>query len=181
MAIETIIFLFGGLLLLAGLTGGGIQLRELNIPSIGGLPRIACLVLGPLFMALTFMIEIPAPPTLQPLISPPQNPNMIHFRIEDQLGENQISEQVTIIIDDREVGNITVSSDYPTAALQVTVPQEGRFSYHLRATAIFLENNENIEYSGVGNGFINVVKDKRFELKGGISGTIWQASLEEIQ
>lgn len=56
MTLQTLSFGFGALLLLAGLLGGGIEIRELKIPRISPPIRVASMVLGVIFLGLAFII-----------------------------------------------------------------------------------------------------------------------------
>jgi hypothetical protein len=180
MTIEMISFLFGCLLLLAGLLGGGFQIREISFPSIKGVPRAACIVAGVVFMGLGFGngvqtgIANPSSPISE------NTPSPVQFRIFDELGEGQVSEQVNVIIDDQEVGTITVSAAHPNSDLLVTVPYEGRHSYMVAANALVLnEDGSSVNYEGVGSGFVNVTQGKQFSLQGAYSGDSWAVSLVE--
>ena len=74
---------------------------------------------------------------------------------------------------------MTVSALHPKSMLKVKVPRAGRYSYSLAANAIFNVEEQPKEYSGVGQGQINVEQGKRFSLQGAISGETWIASVVE--
>lgn len=65
MALDTIAILFGGLLLLIGILGGGFEVRELKLPKVGGFVRVASFVVGMLFILI--------PVLTPPLENLPQN------------------------------------------------------------------------------------------------------------
>ena len=52
MTLEIVCFLFGALLLLAAIIGGGFELKELKIPKLAKSARIFAFVLGVLFVVL---------------------------------------------------------------------------------------------------------------------------------
>ena len=52
MTTETLSFIFGGLLLLIGLLGGGFELKELKLPKVGWSTRIMAFMTGLIFMAI---------------------------------------------------------------------------------------------------------------------------------
>src|SRR5277367_3968551 len=123
MSIETASFIFGGILLLVGVLGGGFEVKELKIPKVGmGVRTLASLV-GLLFVALGFgtnaqnsgKTAAPAPAyASQPVYasqasfqSPPEAP--VEFIVVDDLSPSEISEQVTLIVDGKNVGNLTVN------------------------------------------------------------------------
>ena len=57
MDITTIGVLVGALFVLIGLVGGGLAIREINIPTIPRSARIACVVAGVLFVGLPFAYD----------------------------------------------------------------------------------------------------------------------------
>lgn len=60
----------------------------------------------------------------------------VHFTVRDQLGENQISEQVTIILDGRRVGDLTVNADYPETRVEISVSEAGRHDYTVDVSSL---------------------------------------------
>lgn len=97
----------------------------------------------------------------------------------DQLGQGQLSEQVTVLIDGKNVGNLTVNEQYPTSSLTVTVPHSGQHSYTAEAAAVFDIQGNPVEYTGAGQGMINVQRGQVYSLRGSISGNTWLVSIEE--
>lgn len=55
MTLATMSFILGAILLLAGIVGGGIEVKELKIPTISGTTRIGATVAGLGFVILGFM------------------------------------------------------------------------------------------------------------------------------
>lgn len=183
MTLESISFIFGGLLILLGILGGGFELRELKVPQIRGFSRFMCLTGGSFFIFLGIGIALEfkdfSGNTLQS--SKNGNSRLVYFTIRNQLGEAQISEQVRVVIDDKLVGSITVSPEHPSSEISIATPQEGRYSYQLSVTAYFRDEKGNyFEHSGLGSGYINVRSGKIFSIIGQINGGTWQAWLEEI-
>lgn len=170
MTPDIISFVFGAFLILIGLLGGGFEVRELKIPKVGSGVRILTIGAGLTFIILGIGI--------QPNGSPGKaNSSPVYFTISDNLGEEQVSEQVTVVIDGRNVGDLTVNEEYPSSSITVTVPQEGRYSYTLDASAVFKGSTR--EFSGVGQGTIDVKADKAFTARGCVSGSTWIATLME--
>jgi hypothetical protein len=180
MSIDVLAFAFGGILLLVGILGGGFELKELKVPRVGGLIRLVTLLAGSCFITLAIglhsSVKEPASPTNIPVVTgdagkqtpPPTSAkeDPIDFTIHDQLGENEVSEQVTILLDGRRVGTLTVTEEYPDAMISVSVPQTGRYSYTAEATTAFNIDGERHDVIGAGQGTINVKPGKSFDLRG---------------
>lgn len=185
MNADTAIIAFGSLLILLAILGGGFQAKEINIPTIGAKTRGFCGCLGAAFVAVGIFL---APGTVKPTGYTTFNPSsapspapgkaFVTFRIHNELGVGEISEQVRIILDDQMIGTLTVSTVHKQSELLATVPQEGRYSYQLSATAVFLmEDGSTREYVGTGAGYVNVAANANFSLEGDISGETWLAHL----
>lgn len=121
------------------------------------------------------------PPTPTLTVQPTANPgaNSIDFTIVDQLGPNQISEQVAVVIDGRSVGTLTVDTYHPTATLSVTVPDSGRYSYSASAEAVFNIQGKPMQFFGTGQGMVSASSGTNFELQGSFSGNTWYVTLVE--
>jgi len=189
MNVQVIAFAFGGVLLLISVLGGGFELKELKVPKVGVGVRVLSAAVGILFVCLGFSgsdagmsqsSSANASGTTKVLAANPP-PEPVEFFLTDQLGEDEISEQVTVLIDGKNVGNLTVSQSYPNAQLRVTVPQPGQHSYAAEATAVFDDNGDTFEYTGAGQGMINVRAGKIYSLRGSVSGNTWLVSVEEEQ
>jgi hypothetical protein len=131
------------------------------------------------YVGLTMKSEETAKTDLNVPISNASSSNQIEFRIHDLLGANQISEQITIIIDGKNVGNLTVNEQYPSSNLLVNVSQTGQHSYTLETHSIFNVDGTQQEFVGAGQGMINVENGKNFDLIGSIAGTNWILSMVE--
>jgi len=176
MGIDTVVFIFGGILLLIGILGGGFELKELKIPQVSLVPRLLASIVGLAFIGVGIEMTGRVKPN-EPGI--PSQPPPIEFTVRDHLGENQVSEQVTIIIDGKPVGNLTVNEQYPYSEIRVTVPRNGKYSYTIDARAVFRSDEELIEYVGAGQGMINVAPQKSFDLQGTVSGETWLVVMVE--
>jgi hypothetical protein len=176
MSSELLSFIFGGLLFLIGIIGGGFEVKELKIPKVAWPTRCAALAAGLFFIGLS--ANIPDAVSRAPLTPPVQaQAQPVTFTIADQLGDGQVSEQVTILLDGRRVGTLTVNQHYPYSELSVTVPRAGQYSYTAEAAAVFDIEGELIEYYGAGQGMIEVEADKVFDLMASFSGNTWLISL----
>lgn len=177
MTPELLLFIFGALLILIGILGGGFDVKELKIPKVGAGVRI-CAILGGLFF-IALGIGIQASGSTPGSSNSSGSPSPVNFMIYDDLGEGQVSEQVNVLIDGRFVGDLEVNQRNRRCRLPVFVPQEGLHSYHLESSAIFRFDGANREFTGVGQGTIDVRPGKVFSARGGVSGDTWLVSLEE--
>lgn len=100
--------------------------------------------------------------TNQQTINQPTTPVPVQFMIYDNLGTNQINEQVSIAIDGKDVGTLIVDVNNPHSNLPVTVSQEGKHSYSATSYLIVNNNGQSITYYGNGQGYINVASGKNF-------------------
>ncbi|RZB28978.1 MAG: hypothetical protein AEth_01582 [Candidatus Argoarchaeum ethanivorans] len=173
--IEIIVFIFGGFLLLIGILGGGFEVKELKIPKVGPGARIVSIIAGLIFILLAFGLTETSPLPQ----SDGSNNGPVDFTIYNSLGEGQISEQVTVVIDGKDVGTLTINEHYPNSRLKVTVPKPGQISYSLVSAAVFDINGELFEYNGVGQGIITVEQGKDFSLYGSVSGNTWLITIIE--
>jgi hypothetical protein len=182
MTADTVLFVLGALLLLTGILGGGFEVREIKIPLIRGAARmLACIAgLGLIVMGMQMQKSDQNSANAGVDESGSRNSSMTSFTIRDRLGENQVSEQVRILIDGRDVGTISVNEHYPDAMITATVPTDGQHSYVLEARAVFDVNGDLLEIVGVGQGIISVNKGKEFELMSSFSGNTWLAHMQEI-
>lgn len=178
MKLSLVAFLFGVILLATAILGGGFELKELKMPKVGWVARLISAFVGTFFIVVGIGME-PAP-DLTPT-STPSTPsrNAVEFVIFDNLGEGQVSEQVGVVIDGKVVGTITVNEHFPESAIRVSVPSSGKYSYTVEANAVFNVDNEQIVYTGVGQGSIDVQNGDKFELTGSVSGSTWLLTLQE--
>ena len=58
MSLETMAFVLGGALIAAGLFGGGLEIKELKLPQIGGAARVIAACVGIAFVALALAINL---------------------------------------------------------------------------------------------------------------------------
>lgn len=182
MTADIVLVVLGTLLLLTGILGGGLEVRELKIPQIKGAARMLASIAGAGLIALGMQMQPTdrSPVSAKRDDSVPLRSSMTSITIRDRLGENQISEQVRILIDGRDVGTISVNEHYPVAMITAIVPSDGKHSYFLEARAVFDFNGHLREIVGVGHGMISVSSGKEFELISSFNGNTWLAHMEEI-
>ena len=185
MSIEIASFVFGGILLFVGLLGGGFEVKELKIPKVGTGVRILAALLGVVF--ITVGIGSHADDSPKPVNNndnnlvhagpPPDVP--VEFNLIDDLGQGEVSEQVTILIDGKDVGNLTVNQEYPHCKIRVTVPRAGQHSYTAEATTTFSSPQGQFGYNGAGQGMIDVQPGKTYSLRGSVTGNALFVSIEQ--
>jgi hypothetical protein len=73
MAIQLAVFAFGGLLMLVAILGGGFEVRELKVPTVGRSSRLVACMCGMLFVVLSLHLDRPATPEPQPAAPQAQN------------------------------------------------------------------------------------------------------------
>ncbi len=178
MTIEFVAFALGALFLLTGILGGGFELRELKIPRVGWIARTFSTVAGVVLILLGIGMSTQSLPE-----NPEAPPAAATFRIIDELGDNQLSEQVIVLLDGKRVGNLTVSAEFPYSEMTVTVPEAGQYSYTVEATAYFSNatTGKVFSYTGVGQGMIRVDEGTSFRLAGSTSGNSWVVTLVEFE
>jgi len=109
--------------------------------------------------------------------APPEKP--VDFLVVDDLGQGQISEQVTLLIDGKNVGDLTVDREHPHSSIKINVSKAGQHSFHAEADAVFNDNGARLAYAGTGQGMIDVQANEKYSLRGSISGNTWLVSLEQ--
>lgn len=188
MSIEIVSFVFGGILLFVGVVGGGFELKELKVPKVGMGVRVVSTIVGFLFVCLGFGANSnsASKPTVPDAVTPPpvyasQPEGPVEVMLVDDLGQGEMSEQVTVLIDGKNVGNLTVNGDYPHSSLRVSVNKPGQHSYTAEAAAVFNVQGYPMQYTGAGQGMIDVESGKTYSLRGSISGNTWLVSLEQDQ
>jgi hypothetical protein len=182
MSADALLFAVGGLLLVTGLLGGGFELRELKIPKVGRIARVCATGAGGLCILLglglsTAVTETPierADATTGPVASPtpgetPDEP--VHFVIRDELGDAQVSEQVSVVLDGRRVGDLTVNSEYPQSQLELTVDGGDRLDYTISASSLEYDAAGDAVYrDGSGQGSFVPEAGASYHIEYGESG-----------
>jgi hypothetical protein len=176
--VPIVAFAFGGILLLVGVLGGGFEIKELKVPKVGAGVRVLSTIVGVLFVCLA-MADEPDKPGPVVHAGEPGHPAPVEFTLSDQLGDGEICEQVTVLVDGKDLGNLSVSEQYPNARLRVAVPEPGQHSYTAEATAVFNIQGTAQQYDGAGQGMINVQPGKNYSLRGSITGDTWLVSIAE--
>lgn len=76
MSLEVMSFILGGILVAAGVFGGGIEIKELRLPQIGTPARVAACIVGAAFVVLAVYLGSTKnpPPAASPGGVPPTQP-----------------------------------------------------------------------------------------------------------
>lgn len=179
---ATVMLLFGCVLSLIAILGGGFEVQYLKIPTVGRVPRCLAGVFGIVFIGLGIGAaevrkqRLDAPPVAQAMVAAPAP---VSFTVNTQLSGNQVSEQSTILVNSKVVGQLAVNKHYPDAMISVDVPAPGRYSYTIDARIVINEGGQLVERAGVGQGMIDVAPGKRFELQYAESGNTIVVALAE--
>jgi hypothetical protein len=188
MSVELLAFFFGILLLFVAIVGGGFEVRELKVPRVGRAARVISAVAGVLFLMLGFSgstaTELAGTPPAEAK-EPPQEitttaPTVVDFTVKDELGDLQITEQITVHIDGRLVGTLTVDAVHPSSTVTVTVPKPGRYNYTLDSTTTFDLESGPTEIPGHGSGQIDVEAGASFAVFYDIGETQLDLELQAI-
>jgi hypothetical protein len=181
MSVQVISIVLGGILLFLALVGGGFELKELKVPKVGIGVRVLSAIVGVLFVCLGFSAQKDNPSGSsggqEQRDGTASGKDPVEFTLTDHLGEEQISEQVTVLIDGKDVGNLTVNRQYPNSRLLVMVANPGQHSYSVESTAVFYIQGTPVRYTGAGQGIINVENGRSYSLRGSITGNTWLVSL----
>jgi hypothetical protein len=100
----------------------------------------------------------------------------IRFSINDELGQDQLFESVSISIDGSRVGDLTVDTNSPNDSIDVEVSSPGTYQYQLQSMATLSINGEEKQIPGNGAGTISVSGGESFSIVGSLSGS--QMTLE---
>jgi hypothetical protein len=176
MSVEIIAFIFGCILVLIGIIGGGMEIKELKVPTISWPTRIIAIIGGVVFIG--FGVELPSSrqeeqspvqgveaPVKESHSSPvaPVVQNQVEFRVEDELGLTQISEDIRILIQDRLAASLPVYQQRPKASATITVPRAGSYTYTVLADSIFEDQFGQIQRDQArGDGVIEVSVESVF-------------------
>jgi hypothetical protein len=171
MSIEVLAFAFGIVLLFVAIVGGGFELRELKVPKVGRIARVVSGIAAVIFLLIGFGATSVADtgPAAPPATTSVENGGQttstpIDFTVRDELGDGQLTEQITVNIDGRMVGTLTVDAVHPDATVTVTVPKPGQYDYSLDSRSTFDLDSGPTEIPGHGAGTINVREGASFSV-----------------
>lgn len=187
MTLEILAFIFGALLTLIGIIGGGFEAKEIRIPKIVGIARFFSLIVGLSFIWLGFNLPINDDSTGEPPVTLNQridSERPVHFSIQDEMSAKDISDgyvgQSTVHINGRLVGTITVNPTFPKSSISVSMPNKGRYSYVVETKAYWYENGDVIRVYCIGDGQIDVDSGILYQITGRFDGHKCVLWLEQI-
>ena len=162
MSIEIIAFVFGCVLVLIGIIGGGLEIKEIKIPKIKGVTRIIAIIGGLIFISCG--VEFPSPPpSTQSVPDIAVVRQQVKFRIDNELDQGQVSEDLRILIDGRLAASLLVNQERSNTSATITVPHEGNYRYTIFAEGIFMNRFGQTRRSrGRGYGVIEVSEESVF-------------------
>jgi len=102
----------------------------------------------------------------------------VEFTLYDRLNSNEVSKYLSISIDGKPAGSLTLDKAHPSAALKLSVPKAGAHSYSLEGILTvrrFLGRAEQLK--GSGQAAIDVTHGKTFEPRVTVQGKMAHLSL----
>lgn len=185
MELHTMSFIFGAILLVVGLWGGGIEIKELKIPRVGGMARSLSLLIGIIFIFLGLWVGgfIGAEKTNGDQVI---DDKKIAFTIKGSLGRvnelREIESKARIYVAGNKVIEISLDKDKPSDSVSVYVQKPGEYKYYFEGHSIW-SNAPNDRVPISGNGIINVENGDAFEMRAdeppAENAQVWVGKLEK--
>lgn len=184
MTIEALSFIFGCILILIGIIGGGFEVKELKIPKVAWLTRIIAIIAGIAFLGLGFefqgikqeqtashqeneaSVQKSVPSSSD---TAPKNEE-ISIKILNRLGPQQIAEEIQIFIEGRLAGNLLVDQQNTLDSAKIKVPAIGSCNYTIVASGVFMGPFGPYRANGRGDGMIEVEEGNEFEVTKTLNG-----------
>jgi hypothetical protein len=127
----------------------------------------AAVISGVLVVVLT---NEPAQPQTPPPTEPYSGGQSIDFAITDQLGEGQISERISVTVNGRMVGTLTVDTVHTNGSVTVTLPSAGTYDYLLKASMVIEDSyGDPVAVTGYGTGTLQASNGRSFAVAGDYS------------
>jgi hypothetical protein len=124
---ELLLLLPGAVLILASAVAGRIKVRAIALAQVGRTLRIAAAGVG-VMCVVAALILIGSD-------SSSARAGPLGVTITDELGPDQVSEQLRVFLDGEDVGVVRVDEQSPKARLTVTVAKVGRHDYRTETTS----------------------------------------------
>ncbi|HDR2860279.1 TPA: hypothetical protein QCK11_005134 [Enterobacter asburiae] len=157
MSVEAFSFFIGAALLLAGILGGGVKIKEIEFPTLSKLQRIVAVVLSIVFIALGLLFRLGILPfKVHPI-------NNVHYTIQDTLGENQRGDEINLEIDGDTVGTLHVDETNMKDSIDLEATP-GKHRYSLSGVGMYKIDGEYITIPINGEGFFTVTDGTIFSL-----------------
>lgn len=169
-SIGTITFFVGLALMVIAIFGGGLEIKEVKIPSMGRIARAISFAIGCGLLALSLM----APQYLQRLSSDPSPPATVtttssisvpdrSFYLFNVLGTDQESERVEVIVDGNTIGVLDIDKVKTTAGITYRTKKETA-NYSIKGAQIYKIGDDVKSYQLTGDGVLQVTEGARFRL-----------------
>jgi hypothetical protein len=180
LTVVSATFFVGLALIVIAIFGGGVEVKEIKIPSLGRFNRFLCFALGSALLGLCILKpELLAPVSSEASAtqtsasreaSKAANENasakasVRNILFADDLGSNQESEDIEIFVEGQKIGEFHLDSDTPSAVVPYRTTG-ATISYFVKGTQV-----ENVEGTKKtlhlsGGGLLKDVEDgNRFDL-----------------
>lgn len=182
MELHTISFVFGATLLIVGIWGGGIEIKELKIPRVGGMVRSLSLLIGIIFIVLGLW----GGGLLGAGNSINGDNKKISFTIKCSLGRfnelREIESAARISVDGQQVANFFLDKNNPSQSASIYLQKPGEYTYYFEGYTIW-SNAPNDRVPISGNGIISVENGDAFEMRADLPPAdniqVWVGKLEK--
>jgi hypothetical protein len=168
-SIGTVTFLVGLALMVLGILGGGLEIKEVKIPSMGRLARAISFAIGAGLLALSLM----TPEYLHRLssnltASSEESTGSVtgqdkSFYLFNVLDPGQESEKVEVIIEGKSVGLLDIDKVKTTAGITYKTKKEA-VSYKIKGAQIYKFGTDVRSFQLIGDGILQVVDGARYRL-----------------
>jgi len=185
MSIELIAFCAGIILLLIAIIGGGIKIKEIEVPLLSKSGRILFALLGFFLLCwttiTTFKPSLPsnsailitsssekversneessnASTEIEVLPAPP-----VKFSISDTLWPDQKQETIDLLLDEKYIGTIKISETKKVSSVYLKAPKEGTYEYRLTGKLIRKsKTDEEFQVLLSGGGSIEIFEGAKY-------------------
>lgn len=190
MGATEVVFFLGCALVIIGILGGGMEVKEIKIPPLSTLPRLLSGVFGVILLTLAYSgIPNPGPATPGP-VAPTANTSFAapaptsserFVTIMDKLGDGQEFERIEVFIAGQRVGEVVVDQRRTTNSIRIPVSDRTEL-YTLEGSEATRRPQGVVTRSIKGDGRIDLRMPKTFNLvvKSETPGSI-VAELAEVQ
>jgi hypothetical protein len=165
-SVNTVTFFLGLALMVVAILGGGLEIKEVKIPSMGRLARAVSFVIGCGLLALA----LAEPEYLDRLAtnSSPATTNAVSAQdrslyLFNVLDPNQESEKVEVTIDGNPAGVLDIDKIKTTAGITYRTKKE-TVHYSIKGAQMYRLSKEVHSYQLTGDGDLHVVDGARYQL-----------------
>lgn len=169
MEIQTISFIVGVILIVVGIFGGGIEIKEIKIPRVGRFARTMSSLIGMLFIVLGLWAGGVIVPEVLVTHDSGDNVdgNKIAITISSSLGRvgelREIQSNVRIFVQGRSVAELLLDENNPSQSASVELDMPGQYKYYFEGYTVWSDNPDN-RVPLDGSGVIDVKDGDAFEM-----------------